>query len=168
MNCLKILGDKKSGALSISLSLLVINSLIQLAFVSVHTHICFLTPHSPPRRWSPWLRPVDSGKEEWCRVCVIWCLTWDMGSLSPLCALTDHITISESYSVRRRSYDPAEEQPQGETGIQWQGVSFRGGDLRWLDTKGPCCLVQFFVLTKSCFLPTKLSFASVLFNVVIW
>lgn len=31
------------------------------------------------------------------------------GILSPLCALTDHITISESYSVRRRGYGPAKE-----------------------------------------------------------
>lgn len=42
-------------------------------------------------------------------MCVIWCLTRDRGSLSPLCALTDHITIRESYSVRRRSYGPAKE-----------------------------------------------------------
>lgn len=52
---------------------------------------------------------VDSVKEKWWQMCVIWCLTRDRGSLSPLCALTDHINISESYSVRRRSYGPVKE-----------------------------------------------------------
>ena len=90
-------------------------------------------------------------------VCVIWCLTRDRGSLSPLCALTDHITISESYSVRRRSYGPAKE-GLGVKRASSDSESAAGGiwgDWTW---RVLAVLVNFFLLRKSCLLPTKLYF----------
>lgn len=129
--CIFVNSQSPVGHLRLCLWLIIIRPDTKLLWVTTkQKHVCFLAPQSPPWWRLAWLCLVDSVKEEWWRVCMIWCLTQDRGSLSPLCALTDHITISESYSVRRRSYDPAKE---GLQGIQWQEVGSGGirGDWTW-------------------------------------
>lgn len=121
------------------------SSLRDTAFVGhpIKNNTGFLAPQSCLGWWLEWLHLVDSVKEKWRRVCVIWCLVWDRGSLGPLCALTDHITISENYSVSKRSHGPAKDGLRVKLGIQWWEAVFRG-DLRWWDMKGLSCPVLFF------------------------
>lgn len=121
------------------------SSLRDTAFVGhpIKNNTGFLAPQSCLRWWLEWLHLVDSVKEKWRRVRVIWCLVWDRGSLGPLCALTDHITISENYSVSKRSHGPAKDGLRVKLGIQWWEAVFRG-DLRWWDMKGLSCPVLFF------------------------
>lgn len=110
---------------------------------------------------------VDSVEGKWWQMCMIWCLTLDGGSLSPLCALTDHITISESFSVRRRSYGPVKGGlREKQASSDMKKASGRGirGDWTWRVLAVRC---NSFLLVKSCFLPPKLHFAFVRIDVVI-
>lgn len=132
-----------------------------------HTRVC-RSPHVPTKKTT-----VVSSPGFGSRGCVLltqWkrsegeCVRDMMSHLgqgqpqSPLCADWSHYYYWKLF-CQEEKLRPGEGGPRGETGIQWQEVGL-GGHLRWLDVKGLSCPVQFFVLRKSCLLPTKLEACS--------